>query len=1554
MIPLKQLIGLPMDPARFLRIATAISGALSSAHGIGPHGDVRPDTLFIDESAERASLGGGPERSGGQGAHRSRYAVSAESLPYVAPERTGRITRASDHRSDLYSLGVVFYELVAGALPFEANGVLEWVHCHIARRPRPLSEHVPELPAPIGDIVMKLLAKIPEERYQTAAALSRDLARCLRVLEAGQELSPFPLGADDVPEQLRIPHKLYGRDAEIAALSKAFERTCDAGAPELVLVTGHPGIGKSALVDELYRLVVRRRGLLVSGKADQYERGVPYAGIVQALDRLVQRLLMESKARLTQWRQQILEAVGENGQVVLDVVPRMKLVLGPQPPVEPLPGNEARNRFERVFRQLFRVLASAEHPVVLFLDDLQWSDPASLSLLVSLLTQGEIRHLLIIGAYRDNEIGAGHPLIASLDEIQKSSIRTEHIRLGPLSRQDVEHLVVDTLRCSADQAGPLAGLIHDKTSGNAFFATQFLKTLEQDGLISFNRERLAWQWDLTRIEAARLTDDVIEMMIHRLQRLPEPTSLVLRVAASIGGEFDVDTLASAHEVPRDELHERLLPAIHDGLLLRLEDGYAFLHDRVQQAAYLLIPEAERAQVHLRIARSLRARTPPAELGDKLFAVANQYNLGAARITDPEEKREVAELNLVAGRKAKASSAYRTASGLLAAGVALLDDASWSRDYDLIHALYREYAECEHLSGNGAEMRRLCATLLEHSRTTLDKQLAYRLLVERSTAEFTVDKAIDACIEFLGLLGIEMSSTATDADVEAEFQKIWDALGDRPIEALLDLPPMTNREVQAAVSLLSVTYIPAWYYKQTLAHLMMARTIYLSIVHGNTGASAVNYATSVLVLIPRFRDYTRGYAFSKVGYRMGHREGSLFSVGTVDCIFGSMAAPWYEHFNQCVRYMLDSLEVTQRSGNVSYLTLASVIGISLMMAAGRRLDEVYREAERQLEILRVVDRTMGAPALLGMQRAVQCLRGLTTNISTLNGGGFEEEAFEKANPPVMAISFYYYHSRKLQARVFAGEAADAAQIALWFRPFLWAVGCQSFVAEGTFYIAIALLGHFDEVDEAKKREYKAEIEANEAALATWAESFPPNFLAMKLLVGAERARVERRSEDALRLYDEAAEAAREHEFVHIEALSKELAGRFCLARGLVSTAGALLRDARACYSRWGAEGKVSQLDRRYAGLLGTEPRPAGRMSGAQLEQVDVLTVVKTCQAISSEIDQSKLLSTLLHILVEHAGAERCHLLVPSDDAELVAASAEVTDDGIDVKVLAPHAALDEVPLPESMIQYVKRTREQVILDDPASQSLFSADPYIERVRPKSVLCGPILRQSTLVAILYLENNLTLGAFSGRRLALLEFITAQTAISMENAALYKAIQQENTERNRNELTLRESEERLRRLIEERESSEATLREKLAIIEQQQQAIRTLSTPIIEVWEGVLTMPVLGTIDASTGAHMMEVLLAAIVRQRAKYVIVDLTAVRSLDNEIADHVVRMVRAVKLLGAVGIVVGIRPEVAQIIVSMGVDLASLTTLANLRQALVKCMALGNGKASLSGRSGAR
>ncbi|EYF07474.1 AAA family ATPase [Chondromyces apiculatus] len=1538
MLPLKQLIGSPMDPARFLRIAIALSGALSSAHRTGADGGVRADTLLIDEGSRRATLQRSSDFLVGVGRHGTRGVVPTEALPYLAPEQTGRISRASDQRSDLYALGVVLYELLTGAPPFDADGVIEWVHCHIARRPRPLAESTSQLPAPIEGVVMKLLAKMPEDRYQTSAALGRDLAQCLDMVEAGDDVQPFDLGEGDISEDLHIPHKLYGRDAEVAALLMAFERVCEVGKPEMVLVTGHPGIGKSVLVDELYRPVVRRRGMLISSKADQYERGIPYAGIVQALDRVVQRLLMESKARLAQWRQQILDAVGANGQVVLDILPRMELVLGPQPPVQPLPGNEARHRFERVFRQLFGVLASREHPVVLFLDDLQWSDPASLSLLVSLMTHGEIGHLLVIGAYRDNEVGAGHALTAALDEIQKAQIRTMRILLGPLSRDDVRSLVGDTFRCLPEQGAPLGALIHEKTDGNPFFTTQFLSTLVQDGLVTFDKDRLSWRWDLGKIQAARLTDDVIEMMIHKLRRLSEETASALRYAACIGSEFEVDTLTAACEAPRAGLHERLKPAVQSGLLLRFGESYGFLHDRVQQAAYLLIPEAQRGEVHLRIARSLRARTPSEHLGDKVFSIVNQYNLGVSGITTVEERRTVAELGLLAGKKAKSSAAYTVAAGYLAASIALVDEPTWKTSYDLLYALHSECAECEHLSGNAEETRRLCDLILQHGRTKLDKQLAYRLLIERHMAEMRSDKAVEACLDCLKLLGVEISSAVTDADVDEEFRKVWEALGDRSVEALRDLPPMTDPEMQAAVAVLTITFVPAWYVNQTLSHMMMARTLRLSVVHGNAGPSAMNYVTAGMVLIPRFGDYRRSYELAKVGYALAQRDGALYWLSMICSTFGAFAAVWFEPIGRCVEYPREGLDAAQRSGNVTWITLGSMHFLSMMMSSGRRLDEVHRESERLLEIVRSVDRDMGAPILLAMQRSVQCLRGLTSNISTLNGGGFDEEAFEEANPPSTLLAYYYYHARRLQARLFAGEIADAVRSARCLKPVLWHAACQFFVAEGTLYMALALLAHMDEVDAETRAIYRAEIAEHQALLAVWADNCPVNFLAMQHLAAAEVARVDGRVEDALRLYDHAAEAARQNDLVHLEALAKELAGRFCLDRGFSTLAGALLREARACYVRWGADGKVSQLDRRYARLFDLATASAGTMTSTKLEQIDVLTVVKTCQAISSEIDQSKLLSTLLGIIVEHAGAETCHLLVPRADEMVVTGSVSIGDAGIDVTVHAAPLPLACVPLPESMVHYVKRTREQVILDDPASQSLFSSDPYIERVRPKSVLCCPIVRQGTLMGVLYLENNLTLGAFSGRKIALLEFITSQASISMENAALYQALQQENAERGQTESSLRESEDHLRRLVEERAASEATLRDKLDIIEQQQQAITALSTPIIEVWDGVLTMPVLGAVDSRTAAHMMQVMLDAVVRQQARHVIVDLTAVHSLDSHMADHLIRMVRAVHLLGSEGIIVGLRPEVAQTMVLMGIDLASMTTLANLRQALVRCM----------------
>jgi serine/threonine protein kinase len=633
--PLDRLLGRPLDVLHFLRIAVPLAGALRRVHERGLiHKDIKPANILVDPASGGVWLTGFGIASR---LPRERQApappeVIAGTLAYMAPEQTGRMNRSVDCRSDLYAMGVTFYEMLTGQLPFAAADPMEWVHSHVARQPMPPDERVGGVPGPLSAIVMKLLAKTGEERYQTAAGVEADLRRCLADLELYGRIDWFPLGEHDGSDRLLIPEKLYGREREIERLLASFDRVVADGTTELVLVSGYSGIGKSSVVNELHKALVPPRGLFASGKFDQYKRDIPYTTLGQAFQSLVRSLLSQSEEELGRWRDSLIDALGPNSQLIVNLVPELELVIGKQPAVAGLPPQDAQNRFQMVFRNFLGVFARKEHPLALFLDDLQWLDAATLDLLAHLVTHPEVRHLLLVGAYRDNEIGPSHPLLGTLDTIRKAGALVREIGLAPLTQEDLGRLIADTLGCAPGGAAPLARLVHDKTGGNPFFAIQFISALAEQGLLRFDHDAARWRWELDRIHAKGYTDNVVDLMVGKLSHLPVETQAALQQLACLGNVAEITMLSIVLGKSNQDVRSALWDAVRLELVERVEGSYKFVHHRVQEAAYSLIPERLRAGAHLHIGRLLAAHTPAEQREEAVFEIVNQLNRGVALIT----------------------------------------------------------------------------------------------------------------------------------------------------------------------------------------------------------------------------------------------------------------------------------------------------------------------------------------------------------------------------------------------------------------------------------------------------------------------------------------------------------------------------------------------------------------------------------------------------------------------------------------------------------------------------------------------------------------------------------------------------------------------------------------------------------------------------------------------------------------------------------------------------------------------------------------------------------
>jgi PAS domain S-box-containing protein len=1372
--PLDRLLGQPMETGRFLRLAIGLSAALRQLHERGLiHKDIKPANVLVDFATDQVSLTGF-----GIASRLPRERQSPEppelvagTLAYMAPEQTGRMNRSIDSRSDLYSLGVTLYEMLTGALPFVASDPMEWVHCHVARQPMPPVERLKDLPVTVSAIVSKLLAKTAEDRYQTAAGVESDLRRCLAQWERQGRIEEFPPAEHDASDRLLVPEKLYGRAHEIDTLLAAFDRVVAGGAPELVLVSGFSGIGKSSVVNELHKVLVSPRGLFATGKFDQYKRDIPYATLAQAFQSLVRRLLGKSEAELQRWRDRLQQALDPNGLLIVDLVPELKLIIGPQPPVPDLPPRDAQNRFQLVFRRFINVFARPEQPLALFLDDLQWLDAATLDVLEHLLTHSEVRHLLLVGAYRDNEVDEAHPLVRKLKAIRKAGSRVHDIVLSPLARADLGQLLADSLHCERERADPLAQLVHEKTTGNPFFAIQFIFALAEEELLTFDHGAAKWCWDLNRIYAKGYTDNVVDLMVGKLNRLPVDTQTALKQLSCMGNSAEFGMLTLIYPDSED-MHRIFWEAVHAGLIFRSEGAYSFLHDRVQEAAYSLIPEETRAAVHLRIGRLIASRTEPSELEERIFEIVNQLNRASRLLMSGEERVHVAELNLIAGKRAKASTAYASALAYLAAGRALTGEARQEEPYELIFALEFHTAECELLSADlvGAENR--LALLRPRAKTLQHVAAIARLRLTLYTTLDRSDRGVDVCLEFLRSGGTDWSPHPTKAEVRQEYERIWSRLGSRSIEDLIDLPLMSDPETLATLDVLTEVVTPALFTDDNLLSLVICRMVNLSLEHGNGDGSCFAYVWLGMIAGPHFDNYHAGFKFGRLGYELGDKHGLHRYQARTYMSFGNLIIPWTRHIQTGRDLVRRAFEIANKVGDLTFAAYSCNNLNTNLLGSGDPLDYVETEVENGLSFSKKARFGLVVDIIAAQRGLVRTLRGFTTEFGSLNDHQFDESQFERrlANDPRLALPECWYWIRKLQARFFAEDYLSGIEASVNAERLLWTSPSFFEVAEYHLYSALcrAALCVLP-VSEPGQQHFES-LSTHYKQLRIWAENCPENFETRAKLVAAEIARLEGRELDAMRLYEQAALCAHENGFVHNEALANELAGRFYLGRGLEKNGYVHLRDARACYALWGADGKVRQLDRLYPHLATTG---APRSTATTPVQLDVASVVKASQAVSSEIVMPKLIERLMTIALENAGADLGLLILPAEDDHLIQAEGRAAGD--QVQVVLCQKPMGGMTCPESLVRYVIRTHESVILDDASRPNLFSEDDYLRGRQTKSVLCLPLIKQGRLTGLLYLENTLTSHAFPPDRTAVLDLLAAQAAISLENTRLYGDLQE-----------------------------------------------------------------------------------------------------------------------------------------------------------------------------------
>jgi PAS domain S-box-containing protein len=1420
-------ISYPMSLAEFLRLAIAITDILGRIHAVSViHKDINPSNIVLNPQTGIVKIidfGIATRLTRTNPTFKNPHVLEG-TLVYMSPEQTGRMNRTLDYRTDFYSLGVTFYELLTGRLPFLTMDVLELVHCHIAKQPIPVHQVNLEVPPIVSAIVMKLMAKNAEERYQSAWGIKADLEECLKQLERGdapeeplrERIKTFPLGLHDISDKFQIPQKLYGRETEIEALLTAFERVATINERqskiEMMLVAGYSGIGKSSLVHEIYKPITEKCGYFISGKFDQFRRNIPYSAVVDAFQELVKQLLSESETQLQRWREKLLTALGVNGQVIIDVIPEVESIVGKQPAVPNLGATESQNRFNRVFQNFIRVFCDREHPLVIFLDDLQWVDSATLKLIELIMSDRETEYLFLIGAYRDNEVNPTHPLMMMLEELKRAETAIAQITLAPLELEAIARLIAETLHSDTNKVKPLTELVMRKTGGNPFFVNEFLKTLYAENLITFNLpdnsqfsskiKNPKWTWDIAEIEAKKIADNVVELTIAKLKKLPNSTQQVLQLAACVGADFDLTTLSIICEKSPHEIFPDLVESVQSGLILPVSEldvqlliqNYKFLHDRVQQAAYALIDESHQQIVHLQIGRNLLKKTLPERRSERLFEIVDHLNHGIELVSDRLQRDEIAKLNLLAGQKAKAAMAYEAAFKYFNTGLKLLDVESWQREYDLTLALYSEAAEAAYLSGHFDEMERLVEVVLNRAKTVLDTVKVYDSRIQAWMSRGDPKEALRTGLEVLQLLGIRLVEAPSQLDIQAGLEETASRLAGWEIEDLIDLPEMTEPVPLAAIYILASTLGSTYSVSPALLVLIVCKMVNLSIAHGNAIWSLLGYAAYGMTLCGVVQDFELGYRFGKLSLNLAKRSNNKGGNCKALTMVNSSIIYWKAHLKETLPSIAEAYQSGIESGEFEYASYCAVNVCYYSFYAGQQLTELEQQTAIYCKATHQIRRETPATYLAMLQQTILNLRGQSENPSRLVGCLYDkEQALSWTISVNDGTSLHWFYSNKLILCYLFGEYEQAAKTATLAKPYLSAATGLMSVAVFHFYDSLIVLSLLANASNSEKEAWLNRVNANQEKMQKWAYHAPMNFLHKYHLVEAEKARVLGQLLEAEKSYEQAIQGARENGYIQEEALAYELAAKHYLARDLEKFAQLYMKEARYCYERWGATAKVKDLETRYLQFFSQLPNvaftpihtTAGTTSNTPQVAFDLATVMKASVAIACEIELDRLLRSLMQILIENAGAQSGFLILENSGKWAIEAACELNDGDrvCDTQVLRSLPMTNR--LPKSIVQYVIRTHESVILNNATVKGNFINDPYIQHHQTQSIFCLPLLNQSKLVGVLYLENQLATGVFTPDRSQVLNLLSTQAAIAIENARLYSK--------------LRESESRMAQFLE-----------------------------------------------------------------------------------------------------------------------------------------------------------
>ncbi|PSB09853.1 hypothetical protein C7B76_24775 [filamentous cyanobacterium CCP2] len=1395
-----------------LKIGIQTAGALGQIHDRHIiHKDINPANIVLNLATQQLKIidfGIATRLSQETPIACSPYTLEG-TLAYLSPEQTGRMNRSLDYRTDFYSLGVMLYELLTDQRPFRSTDLMELVHAHLARPPVPPHEVNSAIPLAVSQIVMKLMAKMAEDRYQSAIGIQTDLENCLHQWQQTGHITSFLVGVHDHSTELRIPQKLYGRDQEIATLLNAFQQMVTTGQQQLFVISGKAGVGKSALVQELYKSITQQRGYFITGKFDQYQQNVPYSAVISAFVDLIQQLLSEPSEQLHRWQEQLLAALGNQGQVLIEFIPELERLIGKQPEVPSLTANASQARFNRIFFQFTTVFTHSEHPLVLFLDDLQWADDASLKLIHLLITelnyQPDRQCLFIIGAYRDDEVGTTHLLSFILREIQNCGAIVHSSSLTALKFEPINQLIADTLRQDPAATAPLANLVLTKTDGNPFFVNEFLKQLQAENLLYFNPEQRCWQWDSINIQAKNVTSNVVNLLIAKIQQLPSLAQTTLPLVACIGNNFELSTLSLIQNRSPSIAATALQDAILAGLIFPLnmpchlvqlaenrldEDAstnamgmdmsnteirYQFVHDRIQQAAYSLIPETERKTVHYQIGQLLLHRATPEQQDRLLFEIVHHYNTAYALIQTSTERREIAHLNLLASQKAKASAAYESAFSYLQAGLNLLEADRWQQYYDLTLALYQSAVEAAYLTGRFEQMDTWAEEVMHHAREPIDRVAVYETKIQAFAARTQFLQALQMALQALGELGVELPDQPAPKEIQLALRETMALLEGRSISELIDLPQMHQPHSLAVMKLLSSAISPAYIAAPNVLPLIVFQQVAWSVTDGNALSSPFAYAMYGLILCGVVLDIETGYSFGTLALQLLDQLNAKSLQAKTFVVVYTNVQVWKQHLRTTLQPLQEAHQAGLDNGDLEFAGYAAANRCYYSFYCGQDLPTLQKDLQNYIQVLTHLKQFRNVDALEMYLQVVLNLTEKSQQPDRLIGEVFDENIrLPKLQQNNDRHALFHIYLHKLVLSYLFQQYSNAATLTNFAEQYLDGVVSLALVVTYYFYDSLTRIAIYPNASSSEQTLLLERITVNQNKLRHWADHAPMNYLHKWYLVEAERYRILHQEAEAVQAYDRAIALAQEHEYIQEAALACELAYEFYFMEGRTIVAKAYFQEARYHYLRWGGTTKVKALEAQHSEWVEYLPEQMriasdSSSSSSTSETLDLVTVMKASQAISRELVLDRLLTMLLQVAIENAGAQTGYLVLQVEGTLYIEARRSTDDETTD---LLYASRLDESQLiSTAIVHYVARTQESVVLSNAAQSSRFAFDPYIQQQQPKSILCTPLVNQSKLIGVLYLENNIIANAFKPERVRLLTVLSTQMAISIENARLLK---------------------------------------------------------------------------------------------------------------------------------------------------------------------------------------